>query len=36
MDRCAQADGTVVGLTDYDVTGTKVGVYLLRNLGDFA
>ncbi|KAJ4411010.1 hypothetical protein N0V85_003884 [Neurospora sp. IMI 360204] len=36
MDRCTQPNGTVTGLTHYDLPGTKPGVMLVKNPGDFA
>ncbi|KAK3396784.1 hypothetical protein B0T20DRAFT_480404 [Sordaria brevicollis] len=36
MDKCTQLNGTVVGLTEYDVTKEKHGVFVAKNPGDFA
>ena len=36
VDKCILANGRVVGGTDYDVTGTKVGVMIIKNFGAFA
>ncbi|KAH7625213.1 hypothetical protein B0T09DRAFT_394064 [Sordaria sp. MPI-SDFR-AT-0083] len=36
VDKCILANGRVAGGTDYNVTGTKVGVMIIKNFGAFA